>query len=177
MAKGVVKIESEVFHFPEFSSNGLSGWYIPHPQVDAPSGGPSLTRQDMSEECDINNIMARYEATGYLPSVVGRQPYYADFTALPTTLSDAMDLMRDAEEAFMSLPARVRREFDNDAALFADFAADPEHRDFLVEHGLAEKVAPAAPEVPPGAPAAAPATPSAPPAGASPPPAGAAPAA
>lgn len=162
MSKGVYKIETEVFHFPEYKDNGVTGWYIPHPKVDHPVGGPSLTRQDMAEECDINNIMAKYEATGYLPSVNGREPYYADFTAMPTDLRGAMDLMRDAEEAFMSLPAKVRKEFDNDAALFADFAADPEHREFLVQHGLAERAAPATPEVAPGAAAPAPATTSAP---------------
>lgn len=148
MAKGVYKIESEVFHFPRFEDNGTIGWYVPHVKVDTPSGGPSLTRQDMAEECDINNIMSKYEATGILPSVDGRTPYYADFTSMPTDLRGAMELMKDAEDAFMTLPAKVRKEFDNDPALFADFAADPEHREFLVQHGLAERVEQPAPAVP-----------------------------
>lgn len=169
MAKGVYKIVDEVFHFPRFEDNGTIGWYVPHPKVDAPVGGPSLTRQDMAEECDINTIMSKYEATGILPSVDGRTPYYADFTTMPTDLRGAMSMMQDAEDAFMSLPAKVRKEFENDPVLFAEFAADPEHREFLVEHGLAERVQAPAPEAAaPGSPAA-PAAPAPAPAAPTPP--------
>jgi len=138
MSKGLIKLESPVFHFPKVDhENGLRDWYVPHASVDMPPGGPSLTRQDMAQECDINVIMERYEATGYFPSVVGREPIYADFTSVPNNMIDAMAQMHLATDAFMTLPASVRREFGNDPAQFVDFASDPDNLDQMRAWGLA----------------------------------------
>lgn len=139
-------------------------------------GGPSLCRQEFAAECDINEIMRRYEVTGILPND-GREPQYVDFTALPRDLMSTMEILNDAEAAFMTLPARVRREFDNDPISFVAFAGDPENLDQMREWGLAPKPEPTVSPVPPapqggaGAPSAAqpapgPAAPSAAPAAA-----------
>lgn len=161
MSKGLVKIVDEVFKFPEFCHDGpkLTGWFIPHAAVDQPSGGPSLTRQDQADECDINNIMAKYEATGYLPSVAGRAPVYVDFASVPDNMMDAMAHMHAATDAFMTLPASIRKEFDNDPAFFVDYASNPENLDQLREWGLASpapKPAPVPAEESAGAPSPAP---------------------
>jgi len=136
--RGVVKISSDVFHFPKEPDNGLNNFYVPHRNVSQPPGGPSLTRQEYKEECDINEIMARFETTGVLPA--GGESFYYDFTTLPETMMDSMLLMGQATEAFMSLPASVRREFDNDAAQFVDFASDPENLPQMRTWGLAPEL-------------------------------------
>ena len=106
---------------------------------------PSLTRQEFSDECDINGIMKKYEKTGMLP-VNGAQPSYVDFTAVPSDLQEAMRVMMDAETAFMSLPASVRKEFDNDALRFVEYAQNGDNLEQLREWGLAEpEKAPEAP--------------------------------
>lgn len=109
--------------------------------------GPSLTRQEFADDCDINNIMARY-ANGEIPSFVNqaREPTYVDFTSMPSDLMGALDASRRAAEAFMTLPAEVRREFDNDPIKFVDFASDKENLPQLQTWGLAPK--PKAPEPP-----------------------------
>lgn len=101
--------------------------------------GPSLTRQEFVAECDINSLMARYEThviggPGNLPPAV---PMYADFASVPKTLLEYMDFMGEAEAAFMSLPAVVRKEFDNSAHLFVDFASDPANLEQMRTWGLA----------------------------------------
>jgi hypothetical protein len=107
--------------------------------------GPSLTRQEFAEECDINTIMKRYEGHGGLnglgpdPNVV---PRYVDFSEMPQDLMGFMQLQHDAEFAFMQLPAVVRREFDNDPILFCDFAADPANVDQMRSWGLAKPAEP-----------------------------------
>lgn len=156
MSRGLHKIESEVFHFPKAEPNGLSDFYKPHAAVDHPAGGSSLTRQDMAEECDINVIMSKYENTGVLPAVVG-DPFYADFTSVPMDMQGAMEQLRLAQDAFMTLPARVRREFDNDPAVFVDFASKGENLDTLREWGLAKPKPPEPPSGAPGGPAGGPA--------------------
>lgn len=99
--------------------------------------GPSKTRQEFSEECDINNIMARYEASGVWPFKEDVPPVYLDFVAMPD-LQDAMQHMFSAQEAFARLPALARKEFDNDPVRFVEFASDPANLERMRTWGLAE---------------------------------------
>ena len=96
---------------------------------------PSLTRQEFAEECDINTIMARYEASGVISHVNRAQPFYLDTTDYPD-LQGAMDQFREASLAFNALPAAVRREFDNDPQRFVDFASDSANLPRMREWGL-----------------------------------------
>lgn len=120
--------------------------------------GPSLTRQEFAEECDINSIMKRYEGHD-IGSIMRRdvEPQYADFTVLPTNLLEYMEQMHEAEQAFMTLPASVRRTFDNSAVEFVAFASDPSNIDQMRAWGLAAPKPPEKAEDAPGsAPAASP---------------------
>lgn len=109
--------------------------------------GPSMTRQEFAEECDINSIMSRYDSYLADPMRSIREPSYVDFTVMPSTLMGAMDAFKAAEAAFMTLPAQVRREFDNDPAMFADFASEPTNVDQMRDWGLAKPL-PEAPKPP-----------------------------
>ncbi|AXH76017.1 MAG: internal scaffolding protein [Microviridae sp.] len=126
--------------------------------------GPSLTRQEFAEECDINSLMARYDThviggPGNLPPA---QPIYFDFADAPQTLMEYMQFQKDAEEQFMRLPAVVRKEFDNSALEFVAFATDPGNVDQMVSWGLAAPK-PKPQEAPPAAVASSPAPAAAPP--------------
>jgi len=103
---------------------------------DLDSFEPSLTRQEFADECDINTIMARYEAGGVISHVNRAEPVYLDTTDYPG-LQASMDLFREAARSFNALPAKVRREFDNDPQKFVDFAADPENLPRMRDWGLA----------------------------------------
>ncbi|UDN67715.1 internal scaffolding protein [robinz microvirus RP_102] len=97
----------------------------------------SLTRQEFAEECDINTIMARYEAGGAVSHVNKAQPVYLDTTLYPG-LQASMDAFKEASISFAGLPAKVRREFDNDPQKFVDFACDRDNLVQMREWGLAE---------------------------------------
>lgn len=96
---------------------------------------PSLTKQEFADEADINVIMARYEATGTVPVNPNKQPFYVDNVDMPDFM-EAQNILLQAESAFMSLPAKVRREFDNDPAEFVRFANDEKNADRLAEWGM-----------------------------------------
>lgn len=107
-------------------------------------GGPSLTRQEFAEECDINSLMKRYDGhviggPGNLPPV---EPMYFDFAEAPQDLLGYLTYMEDASRQFMALPAIVRREFDNSAVEFCAFASDPANLDQMREWGLAPPAKP-----------------------------------
>lgn len=117
--------------------------------------GPTMTRQEFAEECDINVLMQRYQNhdIGAIMRAAG-EPVYYDLTTVPDDLMGYMKLMGDAENAFMTLPAQVRREFDNDPVKFVDYAGDPGNLDQMRTWGLAPPapVEPA-PVPPPSSPA------------------------
>lgn len=119
------------------------------------TAGPSLTRQEFVEECDINTLMSRYDAhvIGGPGNMQPGVPMYADFTQVPDTLLEYLNFMDTAQAAFMSLPAVVRREFDNNAHEFVAYASDPENLEQMRAWGLAppKEPDPAPPAAPPGA--------------------------
>ena len=92
------------------------------------------TRQDDMASTDINRIMAKFVKTGELP-VKNREFFFADVSGMPD-FRTAMDMVHNAEEAFMELPPEVRYRFENDPAKFLDFTTDPANREELVTMGL-----------------------------------------
>ncbi len=96
----------------------------------------SMTKQSFAEESEINNIMARYEKTGVIDHVKNHGGY-ADMPA-GLEYQDALQLTIEAQIAFDELPAKVRREFDNDPYKFLQFVEDPENIERMAELGLLE---------------------------------------
>lgn len=101
--------------------------------------GDSLTVQADAKDADINVIMERYARTGQVPGV-SRLPSYGDFDGI-TDYRQAIEAVRSAEGLFMSLPAKVRARFDNDAGAFVEFCDVPENRLELADLGLLTKEA------------------------------------
>ncbi|UDN67479.1 internal scaffolding protein [robinz microvirus RP_29] len=140
-----VKVPAAPVAFHDFAkSNGLD------PKVHlAMPGGPSETRQEFAAECDINTIMKNYDAYLADPRRSIREPMYYDLSAYPDDLMGFMRLMHEGEAAFMTLPASVRKEFDNDPVEFVSYAADPANVEQMRDWGLAK---PKPPEPPAAAP-------------------------
>ena len=126
-----------------FNSDGevMSSVFVEHEAVDTEVGGPSLTRQEFAEEADINNLMARYERTGVISHQSPKTPRYVDWSEMPD-LHSALQILADAETAFMSLPAKVRAEFENDVSQFVKYAEDPENLEQMRSWGLAKPAEP-----------------------------------
>lgn len=93
------------------------------------------TKQSFKDECDINQIMARFLATGVLPDTLNpRTPQYIDATGFDFDV--AMNLVAEASSSFALLPAKIREQFDHDPGSFLDFVADPKNGPALREMGL-----------------------------------------
>lgn len=95
----------------------------------------SLAVQADAEAADINNIVKKFGVTGSLP--YGElQPIYDDFTQYPTDYHTALNLIRNADNAFMEMPAEIRSAFDNDPGSFLNAINDPTHHARLRDLGL-----------------------------------------
>ncbi|QXP08049.1 MAG: internal scaffolding protein [Arizlama microvirus] len=98
---------------------------------------PDLAQQSDSRETDINFIVNTYAKTGQMPQRV-EPAQYGDFSEI-TDFRDALERVNAAKEMFAGIPAKIRKEFDNDPGRFLAFANNPANAEKLVEYGLANK--------------------------------------
>lgn len=96
---------------------------------------PTRTKQDYKEECDINTIMRKYEATGIVSHVSAMQPFYADVLEYGD-LQDAYAIMDKAQQAFDALPASLRQELDNDPRNLVGYISNPANKEKCIEYGI-----------------------------------------
>lgn len=98
-------------------------------------GQETLTQQQFKDECDINNIMRRYTATGVLTHLNSRQPEYGDFSN-PVDFQNALNTVLEGEAMFAELPAHLRDRFGNDPQQLLEFIADPKNVEEAIKLGL-----------------------------------------
>ena len=97
--------------------------------------GKGRTQQNFAKDCDINEIMKRYEKTGLVAHVNRFQGSYGDVTGA-LDFHSAQNAVIAATEAFMTLPARIRQKFANDPGAFLAFVEDPANEDKMRDMGL-----------------------------------------
>lgn len=127
----------------------VTGWFQPHravvwdgyvtdPLTGETAKEPSLTKQAHKDECDINNIVKAFNATGVLNHLKTAEQAGV-FTDLPDPFSyqDALNLTIQAQHSFSQLPSDIRARFGNDPAQFLAFTGDPANAQELINMGLA----------------------------------------
>lgn len=108
--------------------------YGPHLRVPLECNDESRTKQSFADETNINNIMARFVATGLVDFVNEHSAHYGDVTGWQ--FHDAMNIVARSQEMFEALPASIRAKFQNDPATFLDFVDNPENDPEAIALGL-----------------------------------------
>lgn len=97
---------------------------------------PSLTQQQFKDDSDINNIMRKHGHDPAAFQALTRQGgQYADFSQI-TDYQDMLETVRYADNAFNSLPAEVRKKFNNNPAELLTFVQDPSNLTEAISLGL-----------------------------------------
>eukprot|EP01043_Picozoa_sp_COSAG02_P068352 COSAG02_NODE_11317_length_1749_cov_1.025455_3_plen_155_part_00 len=112
--------------------------YAPHKPCYFETTGESLTQQHFQEECDIINIIKRHDRNGILEHVQRGQARYGDFSEVHD-YREALDLVKNAQEEFMSVPSDIRKQFDNNPGKFYEFVSNPDNKDELIKMGFIEQ--------------------------------------
>lgn len=73
--------------------------------------------QSFKKECDINEIMKRYQM-GDDTALMKAQGIYMDATGTPANMADLLNKLNKAEYEFAKLPPEVREKYGNDFARF-----------------------------------------------------------
>ena len=96
----------------------------------------SLTKQSFKDECDINNLVSRWQQSGSVGSSFNSNSgMFADVSEVPD-YHTALNIVLSAQKAFSDLPSPVRDRFKNDPGEFLSFFSDPANHDEAVSLGL-----------------------------------------
>jgi phage internal scaffolding protein len=116
---------------------------ITNPVTGEITSPPSRAKQEFKDQCDMNNIIKAYRLTGQINHVAANaaQGRYED---LPDEfdLQQSLNVVREADAAFASLPAKLRDRFGNDPAKFLGFLSNPENIDEARRLGIINSVKP-----------------------------------
>lgn len=98
---------------------------------------PSMTKQEFVKECDVNNVIKSYSPRA-MAVMIAENAARARYEDLPDEIDfqASIDLVRQAEASFMTLPAKVRDRFGQDPAQFLAFLSNPENVDEARALGL-----------------------------------------
>lgn len=123
-----------------------------HSAHDRPKGsrltcGKGKTKQQFTDECNINKIMSRYLKTGNIDHLATHGAMYGDFTSLE--FQDALEIVARGEEMFLDLSSDLRKKFNQDPKEFLAFVQNPENTEEMYTLGLATRPEPPAEPTPP----------------------------
>lgn len=97
------------------------------------------TQQHKRDETNVNVIMKRFKKSGQLPNMESIQNMqYRDVSDVPDFMTMRNQMIK-AEEAFLTIPPTIRRQFDNDPVKFLQFIADPQNKEKGIELGIFKK--------------------------------------
>nr|UXQ88054.1 MAG: internal scaffolding protein [Microvirus sp.] len=116
--------------------------FVQKPRVVTTQTGASRTKQAFIAECNINNIMAKYQRTGAIDHATKHSKDYG--FASGCDFRESMELVRKANEMFNELPSKLRNKFDNDASQFLTFVQDDANQPEMRELGLLPPLLPEA---------------------------------
>lgn len=92
------------------------------------------TKSSFKAECDINNILRKFQKTGAIEHMNKHEPEYGFATSL--TFIEAMQTVDQAKQMFADLPSSLRKKFNYKPEAYLDFVQNPENLPEMAELGL-----------------------------------------
>jgi len=100
-----------------------------------PDGKPVyITEQGHKAECDVNNIIKKYDATGLITHVATFEASYGDIGSMD--FKEALDMQIRISEKFSELPSDIRRKFENSPYKYLSFLENPANMEESYNLGL-----------------------------------------
>ncbi|QXP08131.1 MAG: internal scaffolding protein [Arizlama microvirus] len=125
---------AQKFHGKKFKREDVRKFTDFHTPL-GPDGRPVyVTEQGHKDECDVNNIIKKYDSTGLLTHVAKFEAVFADVGSVD--FKEALDRQIEIGNRFMELPSEIRKTFENNPVNYLSFLEKPENYAKSVEMGL-----------------------------------------
>lgn len=92
------------------------------------------TEQNHRKECDINEIIRKYDKNGLITHIQRFEARFGDLSGVD--FKTAMDTVTAASESFNKLPSSIRKRFSNNPEELLRFMEDPGNREEGIRLGL-----------------------------------------
>lgn len=99
--------------------------------------GSSKTEQAHKKECDINNIIRKYDKAGLILQSQEFEDQVGNVTGVD--FKTAMDLVTRSQQNFEKFPSHIRKRFKNSPEEFLKFMDDSNNRDEAIKLGLIKR--------------------------------------
>lgn len=96
-----------------------------------------FTEQAHKKECDVNNIIKKYDKNGLITHVSKFEAKFGDVSGVD--FQAMQEKVANAQSMFNQLPVEIRSEFENNPAKLLKFMDNPDNRDRAIELGLINK--------------------------------------
>lgn len=103
--------------------------------VYAPVGEEDKTQQHFRDECNINQIIAKYNKTGIIQHVSRNRQRFGEFMDLADHAIN-LDKVAKAQQSFDQLPSAIRNEFGNSITGFFEFIKKPQNKQQCIDWGI-----------------------------------------
>jgi len=107
-------------------------------RVTFQSDKPSMTQQQFKNQCDINQILKKFEKTGMISHLNNYKGNYADFSNIKDFQTNLNSVI-NAQSAFDALPSNIRKRFGNNPNNLIEFVQDNSNYKEALKLGLVEK--------------------------------------
>lgn len=99
---------------------------------------PTMTQQQFKSQCDINQIIKKFEKTGMISHLNNNAGNYGDFSTIQN-FQQNLNMVLSAQSSFDALPPEVRKRFGNNPSNLIDFVQNESNYEEAVKLGLVQK--------------------------------------
>ena len=104
-------------------------------RVHTVNNEPSKTDQSAKKECDVNNIVKKYQTTGMITHLRSGQGNYLDLSEVGD-LANSLNVVASAQQKFDQLPSNIRKRFGNSPVQLVEFLSNPKNDPEAIKLGL-----------------------------------------
>lgn len=109
-------------------------------RIQTKSEKRTRTQRQFKDECDINNIIAKFKKTGIITHLGNKTGTYADMSEVGN-YQQALQKVIQADKDFEALPSHIRTKFHNNPQELIEFLNDKDKIEESIKLGLRVKKA------------------------------------
>lgn len=107
-------------------------------RVQTINNQPSMTQQQFKNQCDVNQILKKFEKTGMISHLNNNAGNYGDFSTIQNFQSN-LNMILNAQSSFDALPSEVRKRFGNNPNNLIEFVQDNSNYEEALKLGLVQQ--------------------------------------